>query len=264
MIVKVKVGSSFGGCVGYNLGRDGAEILHAEGVRIDTPQHMTEDFNHIRKLNPDLGKAVWHTSISFAPEDVVTPELMQSIAKDYVDKFGLEQYAVIRHTDQGQQHFHIVGNRVKFNGKTVSDQYSAQRGVELSGRLEKKYNLTEAKSVGKRLNLTHEDKLTGATKVKYEIFKAVNQELPKSKSLDELKTNLAARGIETELKAKDGKVYGIAFAKNGKAFSGSAIDKTLGFQKIIHALESVLKNAIPGVSQVTKVLRIGKGLTQGM
>ncbi len=264
MIVKVKVGSSFGGCVRYNLGRDEAEILHAEGVRMDTPQHMTEDFNQVRKLNPDLGKAVWHTSISFAPEDVVTPELMRDIAKDYVDKFGLEQYAVIRHVDQSQQHFHIIGNRVKFNGKTVSDQYNAQRGVELSGRLEKKYGLTEAKAVGKRLDLTHEDKLTGPNKVKYEIFKAVNQELPKCKSLDELRTNLKTHGIETEFKAKEGKVYGIAFAKEGKAFSGSAIDKTLGMKQLTTALESALKTAIPGLSQATQILKLGKNIGRSM
>lgn len=251
----------------YNLERDEAQVIHAEGVRVDSAQHMVDDFNHVRKQNPELGQAVWHTSVSFPPDDraKVNEELMKSIAKDYADKFKLEQYAVIRHVDQGQEHFHIIGNRVKYDGQTVSDQFSASRGVELSHRLEKKYELTEARTVGKRLDLTHIDKLQGATKEKYEIYKAVQQELPKCKSLEDLQTKLKTHGIDTDIKAhSSGQVYGVSFKKDGMAFKGSAIDKTLGAQQLNKTIENTLKHAIenvvPGLSQATKVLKVGKAL----
>jgi len=270
MIVKTKTGRAFGGCVRYNLERDKAEILHAEGVRIDTPQHMIDDFNHVRKQNPDLGQAVWHTSISFPPDDKtkVTEQLMKDITKDYVDKFKLEQYVVIRHNDQGQEHFHIIGNRVNYDGSTVSDKFCAGRGVELSHRLEKKYELTQARTVGKRLDLTHEDKLQGATKIKYDIYKAVQQELPKCKSLEDLQTKLKIHGIDTDIKAhSSGQVYGVSFKKDGIPFKGSAIDKGLGAQQLNKTIENVLKHAIqnvvPGLSQVSKVVKIGKALGRG-
>jgi hypothetical protein len=265
LIIKTKIGKSFGGCVRYNLGRDQAEVLQAEGVRADCAQHMVDDFNHVRKQNPELSKSVWHTSISFAPEDKVSEQLMKDIAKDYVDKFKLEQYAIIRHVDQGQTHFHIVGNRVKYDGQTVSDQFCASRGVELAQRLEKKYELTQARTVGKRLNLTHEDKLQGADKTKYEIYRAVQKELPQSKSLEDLQTKLKSHGITADIKTQStGKVYGITFAKDGNVFKGSAIDKNLAVQQLSKTLETVLKNLVPGLSQATKVLKIAKGLSHGM
>ena len=129
MRVKTKIGGSFGGCVSYCTEKERAEILQAEGVRMDSPQHMTADFNHLRKQNPELGKAVWHTSISFPTEDngKITDEMMKSIAKDYAEKFRLEQYAVIKHNDAKHEHFHIIGNRVGYDGKTISDQYCGQR-----------------------------------------------------------------------------------------------------------------------------------------
>ena len=273
MIIKTKIGKSFGGCVRYNLERDEAEILHVEGVRADSVQHMTEDFNQLRKQNPELGKAVWHTSISFAPEDNVTPELIKNITQDYIAKFKLEQYAVIQHHDQGQTHFHIIGNRVNYEGKTVSDQYCALRGVELSQRLEKKYELTQSKTVGKRLELTHQDKLHGHDKAKYEIYETVQKELPKCKSLEELQGKLKPHGIEAEIKLNSkGQAFGVSFKKDGLSFKGSAVDKGLGINQLNKTIEKTLentlkqavKNVVPGLSQVSQVLRITKSLGKGI
>ena len=103
---------------------------------------------------------------------------MKSIAQDYVKKFKLEQYVVIRHHDGKQEHFHIVANRVGYDGHTISDQFCAGRGVELSHKLEKDYNLTRALEVGKRPELTHPERLRGHTKTQYEIHAAIQAELP--------------------------------------------------------------------------------------
>jgi len=255
MIVKVTIGKSFGGCTRYNTEKEDAEILKAEGVRTENPQQMIADFNEVRKLNPNLGKAVWHTSISFAPEDEVSNELMLNIAKDYVDKFKLEQYAVIRHHDGTKEHFHIIANRVKYDGSTVSDQYSAGRGVELSHRLEKKYELTQSQNVGKRLELTNTDKLKGATKVKYEILAAVKKELPICKNLEQLQSNLVTHGITMDIKKQDsGNVYGVTFSKGSAFFKGSEIDKTLSAKQLINSLSKL----VPGIDQVNKIVQATK------
>lgn len=242
MIIKTKIGKSFGGCVGYLTEKDKAEILQVEGVRLDTPGHMTEDFNQVRKMNPDLGKAVWHTSISFAPDDKVSPEMMKAIAKDYADKFGLEQYAVIRHHDAKHEHFHIIANRVKYDGQTVSDQFCAGRGVELSKRLEKKYKLTQAQEKGKDLNKTNMPKLHGANKTKYEIYQAIEKELPKSKSIEDLKEKLKGQGIDTDLKQQaSGRIFGVSFKKGDHSFKGSEIDTKFGINNLSKAIETNIK-----------------------
>lgn len=273
MVIKTKIGKSFGGCVRYNLEREQVEVIHAEGVRMDTAQHMTEDFNQLRKQNPELGKAVWHTSISFAPEDKVSPELIKNITQDYIAKFKLEQYAVIQHHDQGQTHFHIIGNRVNYEGKTISDQYCYKRGIELSQRLEKKYELTQTKTVGKRLELTHQDKLHGHDKTKYEIYEAVQKELPKCKNLEELQAKIKPHGIEMEIKLNNKKqAFGVSFKKGKECFKGSAVDKTLGINQLNKTIEKTLentlkqavKNVVPGLSQVSQVIKITKSLGKGI
>lgn len=264
------IGKSFGGCVNYLTEKEKAQILDVEGVRMDTAEHMTADFNRIRKLNPDLGNAVWHTSISFPEADKgkVNDELMKAIAKDYADKFKLEQYAVIKHSDTKHEHFHIVANRVKYDGKTVSDQFSAGRGVELSKRLELKYELSQAK--GKDLTKTNKQKLHGQDKVKYEIYEAVQKELPSCKSMQELTEKLNIHGISTEIKTQStGRVYGVSFSKGKECFKGSEIDKNFGINNLTKTIENTIKNSllksVPGLSQVITVKNIiDKGHSLGM
>lgn len=253
MIIKTKIGSSFGGCVRYNLEKEKAEVLLTEGLRTDTPEHMIEDFNFQRKTNPELGKAVWHTSVSFAPEDKgkITDEMMKSIAKDYANKFKLEQYAVVRHKDAPHEHFHIIANRVGYDGKTISDQYCASRGVELSHRLEKKYELSQQK--GKRLELTHQDKLHGKDKAKYQIYEKVQKELPDCKSIVDLQTKLQAHGINTVIKDQ-----GLSFAKGVQCFKACAIDKDFGLKTIENTITKALEKVIPGL----KAINIVKGLAE--
>lgn len=239
LIIKTKIGKSFGGCVNYLTTKDKAEILHAEGVRIDSPQHMIDDFNQVRKINPDLGKAVWHTSVSFpeADREKITDDMMKNIAKEYANKFGLEQYAVIKHNDTRHEHFHIVANRVSYDGKTISDKFCGARGAEFSKYIEKKYELSTIKE--KHLNKTNIQSLHGHDKTKYEIYQAIKKDLQNSYSLDELKTKLHSQGIEMDIKTQStGRIYGVSFTKGKESFKGSEIDKTLSINYLNKAIEN--------------------------
>lgn len=266
MIIKTSIGRSFGGCVGYLTEKDKAEVLQVEGVRMDSAQHMTEDFNQVRKINPDLGKAVWHASVSFPEADrgKITDELMKNIAQDYANKFGLEQYAVIKHGDTKHEHFHIIGNRVKYDGKTVSDQFCASRGVELSKLLEQKYELSQAKE--KNLNLTNKQALHGHSKAKYEIYEAVQKHLPSCKSLEELKTKLQANGIDMDIKTQStGRVYGVSFENGKECFKGSEIDKNLSVGNLTKAIENNLSKSITigkniVTPRISQVIDLGKSI----
>jgi len=235
MIIKTKIGKNFSECVRDNLDKDNTEVLYAEGVRMDSSENMTADFNHLRKSNPDLGNAVWHTSLYFALEDKVkvSDELMVSIAIDYTNNFKLEQYAVIRHIVSDQVHFHIIANRVGYDGKTISDQFCANKGVELARILEKKYDLTQ--QVGKRLEKTHREKLHGKDIVKYEIYEAVNMELPKCKSIEDLQGKLQIHGINTIIKPQ-----GLSFSKGKIYYKASAVDKSFGLKTMLKTIEKMV------------------------
>jgi hypothetical protein len=243
LIVKTNTGKSFGGCVNYVLEKEKAEVLHVEGVRMDTPKHMTSDFNRVRLQNPNLGKAVLHTSVSFPEADrgKITDEMMKNIAKDYANKFGLEQYAVVKHNDAKHEHFHIVANRVKYDGQTVSDNFIASRGVELSKQLEVKYNLSRAQAQNKDIKQTNLQALKGNDKVKYDIFQAVQKELPSCRNLEQLQEKLKSHGIEvTPHRQETGRIYGVSYKKDNITFAGSKIDKSLSYGSLNNRFENNL------------------------
>lgn len=55
MIGKVMTGRGFGGVVRYNLQKEDAVLLAARGIRTDSIQSMTDDFNLQRKINKVTG-----------------------------------------------------------------------------------------------------------------------------------------------------------------------------------------------------------------
>ena len=72
MIGKTSIGRSFKGCCAYNMQKvemGKGEILLSQGVRDFDQQAMVADFVRQAQMNPDLSRSVWHTAISFDPQD---------------------------------------------------------------------------------------------------------------------------------------------------------------------------------------------------
>ena len=260
MIIKTVIGKGFGGSVNYLMEKQHSEVLHVEGVRMDTPKHMIDDFNFQSSARPDLGNKVWHASISFNHADKPTPELMKQIAEDYCKKFGLDQYAVIRHNDTKHEHFHILGNRVKIDGTTVSDQYSASRGVEQSKILERRYNLEQSK--GRDLSKTNTPKLNPYEKAKLDVYKTIKHELQGSKDFNQLAEKLKPHGIEVQPHSNSGGVYGVSFKQGQNCFKGSQLGKDFTAKALEQTFKSVL-NLTP-IAPIVKVASITKNLGKGM
>ena len=260
MIIKTKIGKGFAGCTNYLTGKEKAEIIHGEGLRTDSAQHMIKDFAYQKSAHPQVGKAVWHASISFNHSDQVTPELVKQIAHDYAKKFGFDQYAVIRHHDTKHEHFHIIANRIKADGQVISDQYSAGRGVELSKKFEKQYNLTPTQA--KDLKQTNTQKLNPFERAKIEVCKTVQSELKGCKNLEELQTKLKPHGIDLQAHSNSGGVYGVSFKQGKAAFKGSQ----LGKEFTAKALEKTFATAInlTPLAPVDKTVNIAKNLGKGL
>jgi len=234
MIGKVSIGKTFGGCVHYVMEKDRAEILDEKGVRIQNAIVATQDFNRIRLQNPKIQTAVWHTSISFSYEDQVNNELMQKIAREYVQRIGLKghQYLVVRHNDSKHQHLHIVANRVGYDGSITSDKWCKNRTARLCDHLEQEYQLTVARRHQRKdLSL---DKITGKHRVKLEIRQTIQNQLDHGiRSMELLRRKLIRDGIEMRLyKRRNGKAYGVSFRKDGIAFKGSTIHRELSYYKL--------------------------------
>ena len=78
------------------------------------------------------------------------------------------------------------------------------------------------------------DHLRGKDKVKYQIHDAVKAALPHCNSWSELCDRLAKQGIGVSFKLdrRNGNIIGVSFTKNEISFSGSRIDRSMGFYRL--------------------------------
>lgn len=234
MIGKVKTGKSFAGCIRYNLEREEATILYAEGIRTDSIPHIINDFNMQRKMNPELGQAVGHIVLSWSVHDKgkLSPDAMAQHAKVYLQKMKISdtQFLVVQHHDREHPHIHIVYNRVNNEAKTISDRYQRKRNAEVCKQLTLKhgYHMAKGKSQVNRA------RLTGADKIKYQLYDAVKGASVQAKNWDELENLLKRHGIELQYKYKGetAEIQGISFCKDGLKLKGSEIDRSLSYGRI--------------------------------
>lgn len=243
MIGKTSIGTSFGGCVAYQyekVEKGIGEVLLSQGVRDYNREEMTADFNAQRKMNPGLGQAVWHTSISFKPEEAVRldSEKMKAIAQDWLKGMNLDktQYAVIRHTDTDHPHFHIIANRVGNDGQTISDSHNYVRSQKLLRQLEQKHGLSvvQEKKQEHRLSL---DNVPEPDRTRIGLRDEVRGLVASARSLEELRQEAQAKQIKMEIGINQaGQPVGVRFEQNGYRFKGSELDRGLSMAKITQNL----------------------------
>ena len=249
MISRTTIGRSFGGLVRYQFeGRKDlpsdkqAEVLAAVGVRADSAANMSLDFNRGRQLNPNLGQAVWHTSLSFNPDDAArldSPKML-AIAESYVQKMGLDktQYTIIRHHDQpDNQHLHIIANRVGDDGQTIKDGQNFYRSKKVLTELIQEYGLTSPK--GLRPEKQHPAQLHGVDLTRHELKEALRTALATTYDGKELRAVLQEQAITFKVfQTKESKPTGISFAKDGQTLKGSEIGREYSLAGIVKQLEA--------------------------
>ena len=242
MIAKTSIGRSFKGCCGYvmqkvELGK--GHILMSQGVRDYDTRSMVADFTRQASMNPDLSRSVWHTAISFNPQDearlAAKLELMKEVASEYLKGMGLDQsqYIVVRHQDTAHAHFHIVANRVADNGHTISDSHNFSRSETLLRQIEQKYDLTPMMELSKRMSL---ERVPELDRYRIKMREQVQASLSRSTNGRELRDDLAQHGISLQInRDQSGKARGVHFEmKTGEgadersiSFKGSKLHQSL-------------------------------------
>lgn len=229
MIGKTSIGRSFGGIVKYLLDeKKQAEILEADGVNYTNQESIISDFNAHRKLSPNLGKAVWHSSISFSESDNLSPEQMKEVATDFIKEMGLDnsQYLIIQHNDTDHRHLHILANRVDYEGKAVSDSHSKRKTKDRCDKLNKKYGLLQTKDM-------KNDR-------KEEIKKTILEGIAQGKPIGEVLKGVEKLGYEVKYnQASTGKISGVSYKNEEKGiiYKASEIDRNLSYTKMLQAIE---------------------------
>lgn len=183
--------------------------------------------------NRNLTKFMWHQSFSFPPGERPSNELITNIANEFAREFGFEdnQMLVFKHEDTAHSHFHIVANRINYNGKNTADHFNNYaRTGNFCRRMELELGLT----ITAEMRLTQENKkqIQITDKSVLKLKDIIDLQLVKSISIEQLKKELQKQGYKTYIGR------GIAFfnMKNGMKVKGSDIGRDYSLSAIQHKL----------------------------
>ena len=154
MVAKISIGSSLYGALAYNgekINEARGRILGSNKVVIPPDGHariaqMVEDF---KSFMPKMGrtkKPVLHISLNPHPEDRLTDQDFEILAREYLDKlgFGDQPFVIYKHEDIDRHHIHIVTVNVNEQGKRLNRAFLFRRSKAITNELEQKYNLHKA------------------------------------------------------------------------------------------------------------------------
>ena len=154
MVAKISIGSSLYGALSYNgmkMNRDEGRVLGANKIilpadgQIDIAR-MVENFNDFMPKTGKTKKPVLHISLNPHPDDRLSEQQYEILAREYLDKlgFGEQPYIIYKHMDIDRHHIHIVTVNVNEQGKRLNQDFLFRRSKRITTGLEEKYNLHKA------------------------------------------------------------------------------------------------------------------------
>ena len=119
-------------------------ILPTDG-QIDIAR-MVENFNAFMPKTGKTQKPVLHISLNPHPDDRLTEQQYEILAREYLEKlgFGEQPFIIYKHEDIDRHHIHIVTVNVNEQGKRLNQDFLFRRSKKITTELEEKYNLHKA------------------------------------------------------------------------------------------------------------------------
>lgn len=245
MIGNIIKGRNFQSIVHYAATKDKARFIGGN-MAGKTPKTLITEFEiRQQNLRRNLGRAVFHVSLSLTEDEHLSDKKWSLLAQDYLYgmNFAQSQYVVYLHLDTQHEHIHIVANRVRLDGSTVSDSFDYSRSEDLIRSLEQEYGLTptgSSKDILRRSQPSGELRQlerTGEESVRQKLQNLIDQ--TSSNNPNQTMLFFIARLKEIEIDAKvsltkGGIVKGISYEFYGMAFSGTQLGKAYtwtGLQK---------------------------------
>ncbi|MCE8194422.1 relaxase/mobilization nuclease domain-containing protein, partial [Porphyromonas gingivalis] len=137
MVAEITAPKSMGKVLGYNFSKvtaGNASVILTSSMSVD----QNGETNFERALSDmemripsgiRTKKTVFHCSLNPHPDDRLTTEQLQDIAREYMEKmgYGKQPYIVFKHNDIAREHIHIVSLRVDSYGKKLPYKFEARR-----------------------------------------------------------------------------------------------------------------------------------------
>ena len=85
--------------------------------------HCMRSFEPYMAANKRTEKPIMHISLNPSPDDKLSDEQLEVIAKEYLSKlgYGNQPYIIFKHEDIGRPHLHIVTTSVTEQGNKIND-----------------------------------------------------------------------------------------------------------------------------------------------
>jgi len=112
-----------------------------------TVKEKFQRLTRLASLRPDVKTNCLHIFISFDPSEKLSPEMLKTIATEYMEKigFGSQPYLVYEHKDTGNQHMHILTTNIEKDGHRIPTHLIGKEKSEPARKeLEIKYGLVKA------------------------------------------------------------------------------------------------------------------------
>lgn len=154
MVAKISIGSSLYGALSYNgekMNKEQGRVLGANKIILPADGHidiarMVENFNAFMPKTGKTKKPVLHISLNPHPDDRLTEQQYEILAREYLEKlgFGEQPYIIYKHMDIDRHHIHIVTVNVNEQGKLLNQDFLFRRSKKITTEMEEKYNLHKA------------------------------------------------------------------------------------------------------------------------
>lgn len=234
MIAKAVKGKGFRGALEYDLTKEEGRVID-KNMAGENPRELAAEFGEIRKLRPNLGKAVLHVSLSAAPGEKLTDEQWCEIGKRYMDGMGLEknQFVITRHNDTEHEHIHILANRIRFDGSVTSDSQDYKRQEAIMRELEKDYGLQrvapshEAERKAPTKGEIEGGIRTGQPSARQQLQQLADAAAKDCRSFTMYQERLEAAGVELVpvVQLEGAKLSGLSYRLDGVTMKGSDLGK---------------------------------------
>ena len=154
MVAKISIGSSLYGALSYNgekMNKEQGRVLGANKIILPADGHidiarMVENFNAFMPKTGKTKKPVLHISLNPHPDDKLTEQQYEILAREYLEilGFGEQPYIIYKHMDIDRHHIHIVTVNVNEQGKRLNQDFLFRRSKKITTEMEEKYNLHKA------------------------------------------------------------------------------------------------------------------------
>src|SRR5581483_6961806 len=240
MIAKSATKADFGQVARYLTGRgksaDPTRVawVSSRNLVSDDPELAATVMQATAGQNPRVELPAYHLSISFAPEDNPSRELMEQVVDRTLADLGLtgHQALLVAHHDREHLHVHTLANRVhpetlatwdQWHDHTVLDRSLAAQEIELDLR-----RVTERhERLADRPARPTIDRDPSAAAPLLERLRALLPDIRAARSWDELREQLAAHDISLERRA-----HGLAITDGTRRVKASQIAADVSLSRL--------------------------------